>query len=160
MLPLPLLLPLLLPHPLLLFPLGLLQRVRHGAELLQVRLLVGGERVRGSDGAGLGEAIDDCVGAGRDEGFEDLGLDVGGLKEIDKGKKGERGLRYLLLIIKAHLASRHTGILVQVGPGRVDDRHIVLFVACRYHSFFSSPFPRGSTLSWLSASRENQQQGG
>ena len=92
MLPLPLLLPLLLPHLLLLFPLCVLQRVRRRAELLQAGLLVGGERVRGRDGAGLGEAIDGCVGAGRDEGFEDLGVGMlVVLKENDKGKGKGKG---------------------------------------------------------------------
>ena len=116
------------------------------AQLLQVGFLVGGEHVRGGDGAGFGEAIDGCIGAGRDEGFENLGV-FGGERVVEsmKGEKGNKkgGIEdiYLLLIIEAHLARCHTGILVQVGPGRVDDRHIILFVAYRFPSSSSTTKP-------------------
>ena len=76
LLPCPLLLSLLLPHPFLLYPLRLLQRMRRRAELFQVGFLVGGERVRGGDGSSFRKAVDDRVRAGRDESFEDL--EVGG----------------------------------------------------------------------------------
>jgi len=46
------------------------------------------------------------------------------------GKKArEVRERYLFLVMEANLTGRHAGVLVEVRPGRVDDRYIVFLVA-------------------------------
>ena len=41
--------------------------------------------------------------------------------------------------MKSNLSRCHPGVFVQVGPGRVDDCYIVLFVACVYIYIPSQP---------------------
>lgn len=65
--------------------------------------------------------------------------------------------RYLLRIIEAHLARRHTGVLVQVGPGRVDDCHIVLFVAYRFPSSFHQQTPLSNGFFFFSPGKTTRE---
>lgn len=53
-----------------------------------------------------------------------------------RGGGGSRA-GYLLLLMEADLTGRHAGVLVEVRPGRVDDRYVVLFVAYIPLSTFS-----------------------
>jgi hypothetical protein len=67
MLPLPLLIPLLPPHPLLLLLLLLLRFIRYRAQGLEMRFFLRGEVFCRRDGARFGEAVDDGVLARGDE---------------------------------------------------------------------------------------------
>lgn len=57
----------------------------------------------------------------------------GGWKKGHGSAVGEEGVggrdRYLLLVMEADLTGRHAGVLVEVRPGRVNDRYVVLLVA-------------------------------
>ena len=96
-------------------------------------LFVGAEGVRGAGPARLFEPVDGGVVAGGEEEFFGLvgGLVGGGRGGGWRGGWMERWSGHLFRIHEAHLARRHGGVLVQVRPGRVDDRDVVFLIAWR-----------------------------
>ena len=67
----------------------------------------------------------DCR-SGKGRGGGEAAVGFGGAEE--EGYVAE--IDYLLLIKKPHLPRRHARILVQIRPGRVDDRDVVFLIAC------------------------------
>lgn len=113
-------------------------------------VLGGGEGGCRDREAGLVEAVDGPVEAGWDESFFGLGFGGRGLVWFRwfGGRGGGRGdkwtdgwmgmvlivlcldVTYLFRVHEPDLARRHAGVFAQVRPRRVDDGHIVLFIAC------------------------------
>ncbi len=58
-------------------------------------------------------------------------LDLGLVEAVDDGvlALGDEDLPDLARVLEADLADGHAAVLLQVRPGRVDDRHVVLLVA-------------------------------
>lgn len=58
-------------------------------------------------------------------------LDLGLIEAVDDGvlALGDEDLLDLAGVLEADLAGGHAAVLLEVGPRRVDDRHVVLLVA-------------------------------
>ena len=92
---------------------------------------VGAEGVGGAGTARLFEPVDGGVVAGGEEEFFGLWGGEGVSWGEREGMEGWMGPAHLFRIHEAHLARRHGGVLVQVRPGRVDDRDVVFLIAWR-----------------------------
>lgn len=76
----------------------------------------------------------------------------------DEKKKKKKPRAYLSLILESDLSNSHTAILLQVGPRRINDRDVILFVAYDKVSKTSSSSWGLSSLSQFLHNRTKQEQ--